>query len=108
MWSGCIPCGNSTRFGSGNSRARPLNASSAASSLIGSPSCFFEKLLRFGPVVRRRVERDGRQQLLVRLGPRRVGAGQQRGEATRHLLVEVGEVQAAVPVAVAPQVVAAG
>src|SRR5947209_1008188 len=100
MCSGCMTWGNSTRFGSGNSRAVPLKElRTGSSSLMKTPSTSGSgpvglARLRLRPVLGGRVEADDRDQGLVgaEAAVRAVG-GQDLGEAALHLLPEPGHVE---------------
>src|SRR5947209_14602925 len=103
MCSGCTPCGNSTRFGSGKRRATPLNEPrSEGSGLMGVPPVrgsvlVTQKRRRVGPRGGRRVEADdGNQRLLRAQVARRWFAAEQAGEAALHVLPERRGVQAEV------------
>src|SRR5262245_32588862 len=118
MCSGWATWGNSTRFGSGKSRAVPENSSSENGPWLmvsplerrwGSLVLIGQVVVRVGPARRGGVEGHHRQQLWGGPG---VAAGrgraEQRGEACLHAPPEVVHVQPQEPPAAVAHVVAAG
>src|SRR5206468_3555861 len=119
-----MTCGKSTTFGSGNSRARPLNWLKAAWSsfmmqALQKPGFSekprfsfllrFDELRRIGPGVWRRVERDHRYEFGVNLqAPVRVSRREHLGEAVFHLPPKGRDIQPEIFLAIGFQVLSAG